>query len=158
MNIALNPETTADKSCETYRKTTRPLESATLSAARVAETSVAQSVEAYERSKNALDAAVDIMARSYDALGQGAAALNHKIIEIAQQNVSSGFDLAKGLATATTLAEVLELRAAYWRKQFSALAAQAEEVRALSTKMAAEMTDPIKTHMARSLSKLREEK
>ena len=98
------------------------------------------------------------MARSFDALGQGAAAINRKIIEIAQQNVSSGFDLAKGLATATTLAEVLELRAAYWRKQFSALAAQAEEVRALSTKMAAEMTDPIKTHMTRSLSELREEK
>ena len=158
MNIALNPEATNDQSCETYRKTTRQSEAVTFSAAHVADTSVAQSVEAYERSKNALDAAVDIMARSYDALGQGAAALNHKIIEIAQQNVSSGFDLAKGLATATTLAEVLELRAAYWRKQFSALAAQAEEVRALSTKMAAEMTDPIKTHMARSLSELREEK
>ena len=126
-------------------RSARQLEAATLSAPRVADTSVAQSVEAYERSKNALDAAVDIMARSYDALGQGAAALNHKIIEIAQQNVSSGFDLAKGLATATTLAEVLELRAAYWRKQFSALAAQAEEFRALSTKVAAEMTDPTKT-------------
>ena len=145
MNIALNPEATTDQSCETYRKTTRQLEAATLSAARVAETSVAQSVEAYERSKNALEAAVGAMARSFDALGQGAAAINRKIIEIAQQNVSSGFDLAKGLATATTLAEVLELRAAYWRKQFSALAAQAEEVRALSTKVAAEMTDPTKT-------------
>ena len=156
MNIAPNPEATTDQSCDTYRETTRQVEAATLSAARVA--SVAQSVEAYERSKNALEAAVGAMARSFDALGQGAAAINRKIIEIAQQNVSSGFDLAKGLATATTLAEVLELRAAYWRKQFSALAAQAEEVRALSTKMAAEMTDPIKTHMARSFSELREEK
>ena len=110
MNIALNPEATTDQSCDTYRKTTRQVEAATLSAARVVETSVAQSVEAYERSKNALEAAVGAMARSFDALGQGAAAINRKIIEIAQHNVSSGFDLAKGLATATTLAEVLELR------------------------------------------------
>ena len=151
MNIALNPEATADKSCETYRKTIRPIRGrdphAFPEAAReLAETSVAQTVEAYERSKNALEAAVDTMARSFDALGQGAAALNRKIIEIAQQNVSSGFDLAKGLATAKTLAEIVELRAAYWRKQFSALAAQAEEVRALSTKVAAEMAAPIKAH------------
>jgi hypothetical protein len=46
--------------------------------------------EAYERSKYAIEAAVDTMARSFDALGQGAAALNRKIIEIARQNVSSG--------------------------------------------------------------------
>jgi hypothetical protein len=64
---------------------------------------VAQTREAYEKSKNALDAAVDTMARSFDALGQGAAALNRKIIEIAQQNVSSSFDLAKSLAAAKTL-------------------------------------------------------
>ena len=160
MNIALNPETTADKSCETYRKTIGQFEAVTFpeAARELAETSVAQTVEAYERSKNALEVAVDTMARSFDAMGQGAAALNRKIIEIAQQNVSSGFDLARGLATAKTLAEIVELRAAYWRKQFSTLAAQAEEVRALSTKVAAEMAAPIKTHGTHSLDELREEK
>ena len=124
----------------------------------LAETSVTQTREAYEKSKNALDAAVDTMARSFDALGQGAAALNRKIIEIAQQNVSSSFDLAKSLATAKTLAEIVELRATYWRKQFSALATQAEEVRALSTKVAADMAAPIKAHVTRSLDELHEGK
>ena len=90
------------------------------------------------------------MARSFDALGQGTAALNRKIIEIAQRNVSSGFDLAKSLATAKTLAEIVELRATYWRKQFSALAAQAEEVRALSAKVAADIATPSNAHVARS--------
>jgi hypothetical protein len=97
MNIALNPEATTDQSCETYRKATHQSEAVTLSAARVADTSVTQSVEAYERSKNALDAGVDIMARSFDALGQGAAALNRKIIEIAQQNVKLRLRLGEGL-------------------------------------------------------------
>jgi hypothetical protein len=91
-------------------------------------------------------------------LGQGAAALNRKIIEIAQRNLNSGFDLAKSLATAKTLAEMVELRATYWRKQFSALAAQAEEVRALYTTVAAEMTGPIKAHVTRSLDELRKAK
>jgi phasin len=158
VNIALNPEATADKSRETYRKAAT-LDTAFPQAAReLAETSVAQTREAYERSKNALEAAVDTMTRSFDALGQGAAAVNRKIIEIAQENVSSGFDLAKSLAMARTLAEIVELRATYWRKQFSALAAQAEEVRALSTKVAADMAAPIKAHVTRSLNELREAK
>ena len=115
MNIALNPEATADKSRETYRKTYDQFEVVTLDTAfpqaarELAETSVAQTHAAYERSKNTLEAAVNTIARSFDALGQGVAALNLKIIEIAQQNVSSSFDLAKSLATAKTLAEIVEL-------------------------------------------------
>ena len=88
-------------------------------------------------------------------MGQGAAALNRKIIEIAQRNISSGFDLAKSLATAKTLAEIVELRATYWRKQFTILADQAEEVRALYAKVAEEMTRPIEEHVVRTLDELR---
>jgi hypothetical protein len=163
MNIALSPKATADKSRETYRKTsaleTVSPDTAFPEAAReYAETSVAPRREAYERSKNALEAAVDTMARSFDALGQGASALNRKIIEIAQQNANSGFDLATSLASAKTLAEVVELRATYWRKQLSTLAAQAEEVRALSAKVAVDMAAPIKAHATRSLDNLSETK
>src|SRR6478752_2794902 len=118
------------------------------------EKSVDQTREAYDRAKDSLEATVDTMARSFDALGQGAAALNRKVIEIAQENISSGFDLAKSLATARTLAEMVELRATYWRKQLSALSAQAEEVRALSTKVAADMAAPIKAHVTRGIEQL----
>jgi hypothetical protein len=160
MNIALNREATADKSREAYPKTNGQCEALTLDTAfsaavrELAETSVAQTREAYERSKNALEAAVDTMARSFDALGQGAAALNRKIIEIAQENVSSGFDLAKSLTTAKTLAEMVEIRATYWRQHLSELAAQAEEVRALSTKVATDIATPINVHVTRSIEQL----
>jgi len=83
----------------------------------IAEKNLAQTRETYERSKGALEAAVDTLARSFDSRGQGSAALNRKIIEIAHRNVSSGFDLARSLATARNLGEVVELRAIYWRKQ-----------------------------------------
>lgn len=156
MNIALKREPTADKSRDAHRETSTQFQAVTLdtaspqAAGELAETSIAQR-EAYDRSKNALEAAVGTVARSFDALGQGTAALNRKIIEIAQWNISSGFDLVKSLATAKTLAEIVELRASYWRKQFSALAAQAEEVRALSAKVAADIATPIKAHVAHSL-------
>jgi phasin len=161
MNIALNPEVTADKSGETYRETNGQFEAVTLdtvfpeTARELAEKTVVQTREVYERSKDNLEAALETIERSYDAMGQGAAALNRKTIEIAQLNLNSGFDLARSLATAKTLAEMVELRATYWRKQFSALVAQAEEVRALSGKVAAEMSEPMKAHMKRSVDELR---
>jgi hypothetical protein len=53
----------------------------------VAEKTVAQTREVYDRSKDALDAAGDTMAKTFDAAGRGAVALNRKIIDIAQRNV-----------------------------------------------------------------------
>jgi phasin len=160
MNIILDSEINADERRETYHKPRGQSEAVTLdtvvpeAARELAEKTVAQTREAYERSKDALEAALETVDRSYDALGQGAAALNRKIIEIAQRNISSGFDLAKSLATAKTLAEIVELRATYWRKQFTVLAEQAEEVRALYAKVAENMTRPIKEHVTRTFDDL----
>ena len=50
-------------------------------------------------------------------------------VKAAQHNAKSSFDLAKSLAGAKNLAEVMELQGAYWRKQLDILMAQAEEVR-----------------------------
>jgi phasin len=161
MNIPLNSHDTTEKPRETYYFKT--IEGMTLdtelpqAARQLAEKSLAQTREAYERSKSALEAALDTLARSFDSLGQGTAALNRKVIEIAHRNVSSGFDLAGSMATAKNLAEVVELRAIYWRKQFSSLAAQAEEVRELSAQLAADMAAPIKEHVSRSMEEMREE-
>ena len=87
MNIALNRKATAD-SREATRKTNDQFEALALDTAfsvavrELAEKSVDQTREAYECSKSALEAVVDPVVRSFDALGKGAAALNRKIIEI----------------------------------------------------------------------------
>ena len=159
MNIPVNLNDTTDRSRDTYGyKTERmTLDTALPEAAReLAEKNLAETREAYERSKSALEAALDTLARSFDSLGQGSAALNRKIIEIAHRNVRSGFDLARSLATAKNLAEVVELRAIYWRKQLDSLAAQAEEVHELSAKLAADMAAPMKAHVSRSMEEMRE--
>jgi phasin len=113
----------------------------------LAERNIAQIRETYERSKDALEGVLQSCERSFDATNQGAVALNRKIIEIAQRNINSGFDLAKGLAGAKNLADAMELQANYWRKQLDMLAAQAEEVRTLTAQVAADATKPMKRGM-----------
>ena len=161
MNIPLNSEVTAEGPHETYRKSSGQSQAVVLdtvvpeAAHELAEKTVAETCEAYERSKDAFEAALETVDRSYDALGQGVAALNRKIIEIAQRNISSGFDLAKSLATAKTLAEIVELRATYWTQAIHRTSDQAEEVRVLYAKVAEEMTRPIEEHLVRTLDELR---
>jgi phasin len=142
MTATFNPQAAADQARNAYRNVTAQLGLLALDTAIPealgAEKTVSQTREAYDRSKDALDASIATFERSFDAAGWGAAVFNHKIIEIAQRNLNSGFDLANSLAGAKNLAEIVELQAAYWRKQFSALTAQAEEVPALSTKVVAD--------------------
>ena len=113
----------------------------------LAERNIAQMRETYERSKDALEGVLQSWERSFDATNQGAVALNRKIIDIAQRNINSGFDLAKCLAGAKNMAEAVELQADYWRKQLDTLTAQAEEVRTLTAQVAADATKPMKRSM-----------
>ena len=113
----------------------------------LAERNVAQTRELYERSKNTLHAVLESLEQSCE----GAVALNRKIIEIAERNVSTGFDLAMSLAGARNLAEVMNLQADYWRKQFDNLSAQTEEPRALSTRVATSVTKPIKAQVTHGI-------
>ena len=115
----------------------------------LAERSVAETRELYERSTNALHAVLETWERSLDAAGQGVVALNRKIIDIAERNISTGFELATSLAGAKNLVEVMEVQRAYLRKQFGDLKMQAEEVRALTTKVTADIAEPIKEQVAR---------
>jgi hypothetical protein len=46
------------------------------------------------------------------------------------------------VANAKNLTDVVALQAAFWRKQFGVLTAQAEEVRTLSANVTADMSKP----------------
>ena len=142
MNATSNAQTAAEQARKTaaeqarknYRDVTTPDTSVPEAVRAMAEKAVDQSREVYDRSKDALDASVATLERTFDAAGQGAVAFNRKIIDIAQRNVNFGFDLVKSLAGAKNLSEVVELQAAYWQKLLATLKSQAEEVRALATK------------------------
>ena len=95
----------------------------------IAERSVAQTREVYERSKHTLQAVLASWERSFGAAGQGTMGLNRKIIDIADRNINNAFDLATSLAGAKNFADVMASHANYWRKQFGNLSAEAEDVR-----------------------------
>jgi phasin len=144
MTATLNHTAVGDQARAAYRKMTDQLGHLGLDTAvpegvrALAEKAVAQTRNAYDRSWDAFDASLTTFERSFDAAGRGAAAFNRKIVDLARRNVDASFDLATSLAGAKNLADMVELQAAHWQKQFNALTAQAEEVRALSTKVMAD--------------------
>ena len=140
-----------------YRKTTQEFEQLAKDAqmpeaVRVfAEKNIAQSRELYERSKDAFDKVLESWEKTFDAAGQGAVALNRKMVDITQRNINSGFEFAKSLIGAKNLAEAMELHSSYWQKQLSALKAQAEEMRDLSTRVTTDVVEPAKAQVKRSI-------
>jgi len=152
MTPTLNPQTADDRA--KYRRMTDQLGHLGLDTAvpesvrALAEKSVAQTRQAYDRSLDAFDTSLTTFERTFDAAGQDAIAFNRKIVDIARRNVSASFDLAASLAGAKNLADIVELQSAFWRKKSGVLMAQAEEVRALSTKVTTDAAEQINSQMA----------
>ena len=115
----------------------------------LAESTVDQTREAYDRSADAFEASVR---HSRNPLTLPAKAPPRSTARSSTSHggiLNSSFDLAKSLAGAKNLADMVELQMAYWQKQFGALTAQAEEVHALSTKLTVDTAEPIKALAAR---------
>jgi hypothetical protein len=119
----------------------------------LAERNLEQMRKRCEHSVNAFETALESWEDSLDAAGQGAVALNRKIRDIAERNISTGFDLASRLAGATSLAEAMEVQAGYWRKQLGELSMQGEEVRVLLQKVTSSVLEPIKALVTREINK-----
>src|SRR6478736_659162 len=142
----------AETALGTYRKTAARFEEFAYDAQMpesmraLAEKSVAQTRELY---MHFLEAVLESWERFVVAAGQGTVALNRKAIDIARRNINNGFGLAESLAGAKNLAEAMELQAAYWRNQVGELAAQAGEIRTLSSKVTADVSAPIKAQVTR---------
>lgn len=160
MTATPNPQRATDQARAAYRRMTDQLgnlgfdTSVPEGVRALAEKTVAQTRQACDQSLDAFDASLTTFERSFDAAGQGAAAFNRKIVDIARRNVDANFDLASSLAGARNLVDIVELQAAFWRKQFGVLTAQAEEVRALSAKVAADAAEPIRSQMARGATEV----
>jgi hypothetical protein len=81
-----------------------------------------------------------VVQRTFEVAGQGAAAFNRSIIDLAQRNVISSFDLAKKMTEAKNLAEVVELQVAYWQKQLGLTSeAKQSEFPSLGIRVAADV-------------------
>ncbi len=161
MTDTYSPQAAAEQARDNFKKAAKEFEALKIdttvpeSVRALAEKTVTQTREAYERGKDALEEAVDALERSFDAAGQGAAAFPRTLLAIAPRTLNSGFDFAKNLAGAKNLGEIMELQSSYLRHQFDVFTNQAGEIRALTTKIAADTSEPLKNQVSRSLEAFR---
>ena len=94
----------------------------------------------YDRSRDAYDASLNTFERSFDAAGLGRRRSTGKSWS---RTAKRRCNLRPGpeLSGRQEFTDIVELQAAFWRKQFGVLTEQAKEVGALSAKVMAENTE-----------------
>ena len=115
----------------------------------MAEKSVSQAKETYEKLKSVAEEATDVLEDSFATAAKGASELGLKMIEAARQNSNSTFDFATQLLNAKSLSEAVELSTAQTRKQYEALTTQTKELAAIARKVAAESTEPVRESLSK---------
>ena len=110
----------------------------------LAEKSVTQAKDNWEKMKAATEEASDLIEDSYATASKGATDYGLKLIETSRANTNSMFDYATQLMTVKSLSEAVELSTSHMRKQFDTLSAQSKELTALAQKVTTETVEPIK--------------
>ena len=119
----------------------------------MAEKSLSQAKDSYEKIKSAAEEATGVLEDTYATATKGAADYAHKVLEMARENTNANFDFAVELLGAKTLSDVIELSSAHARKQFEAMSEQSKELAALIQKVATEAAEPIKEGMSKAAKK-----
>jgi len=114
----------------------------------LAEKSLAQAKDNYEKAKSAAEQATDVLEDTYSTASKGCCDYGLKVIEAARANSNATFDLMGEILTAKSYAEVVEKTTAYLRSQFETMTAQAKELGEHAQKVAAETAEPMKDSFA----------
>ncbi len=111
---------------------------------------VAHSEAAYEGTLHVFEEASHRMKAALDEAGTGATVLAFKLVEFVQANADSTLDLARDYAAVRTLPDAINVHAAYLRRQFDLLAAQAEEFRRIGAELTSKAAAPFETQGKRT--------
>jgi len=114
----------------------------------LAEKSLAQAKDNYEKAKSAAEQATDVLEDTYSTASKGCCDYGLKVIQAARANSNATFDLMGEILTAKSYAEVVEKTTAYLRSQFETMTAQAKELSEHAQKVAAETAEPMKDSFA----------
>jgi phasin len=120
----------------------------------LAEKSVTQAKDNWEKMKAVTEETTDLIEGSYTTASKGAADYGRKLIEVSRANTNSAFDYASQIMGAKSLSEVVELSSAHLRKQFDAFNAQGKELTALAQKVATDTAEPIKQGVSAAFKKV----
>jgi phasin len=119
----------------------------------MAEKSVSQAKESYEKMKTAAEEATDVLEESFATASKGASDYGLKMIETSRQNTNAAFDFVSDLMAVKSFSEMVELSTSYTRKQFEAVTAQGKELTALAQKVSTEVAEPIKDGVTKVFKK-----
>jgi phasin len=120
----------------------------------MAEKSVTQAKEAYDKLREAAEETTDLFEETYTTATKGASDYGTKMIEAARTNTNAAFDFARDLLGAKTFSEVIELSTAHARQQFESMTEQTKELTALAQRVALETSEPVKTGLSKAWGKL----
>ena len=120
----------------------------------IAEKSVSQAKETYEKMKSAAEEATDMLEDTYATATKGASDYGLKMIEVARENTNAAFDFSTQLMTVKSLSEMVELSTAHSRKQFEAWTAQSKELVAIAQKAATDSIEPVKESFGKAFKKV----
>jgi phasin len=120
----------------------------------MAEKSISQAKDTYEKMKAAAEEATDVLEDTYATTTKGMSDYGLKMIEVARANTNAAFDYASELFTVKSLAEVVEISTAHARKQFEASTAQTKELAALAQKVFTESCEPMKEGVNKAFKKI----
>jgi phasin len=120
----------------------------------MAEKSLSQAKDTYEKMKAVAEEATDLLEDTYATTTKGVSDYGLKVIEVARTNTNSAFDFATELFAVKSFAEVVELSTAHARKQFETYTAQTKELASMAQKVATEAAEPMKEGVSKAFKKI----
>jgi phasin len=118
----------------------------------IAEKSVSQAKEGYEKMKSTAEEA-NVLEDTYAIGSKGAADYGAKLIGMARVNTNAAFDFYTELMTVKSFSEMAALSTAHARKQFETVTRQTKELTALAQKVTTETTVPLKDSITKAFKK-----
>ena len=106
------------------------------------ERSMEQSREAYKRMKTAADEATRTLESTLENAHSGSLSMSKKALDAMRSNADLGFAHLEKLASAKSIAELIEMQTGFVRQQMEAAADQAKEMQVLSRDVAQELVRP----------------
>jgi phasin len=120
----------------------------------IAEKSVSQAKENYEKLKLAAEEATDVLEETYAAATKGSTEYGLKLIDTARLNTNAAFDFFSQFIAVKSVSEALELSTTHARKQFETAQEQAKELATIAQKVSTEAMEPMKSGVTKAFSKV----
>jgi phasin len=117
-----------------------------------AEQTLSQTRDAYARMKTAAEEATDLLESSIETSREGVREAQLKALDIAKDNTEATFELMRRLLVTTSVADAVQLQAAFARERFEAFVDYSKEMQTALNKAGTDAGKPVKALFERSLS------